>query len=99
MRTMLTGLTFVAAVAVGASLSAETRTVTGSLIDTKCHTKMAAKAMAADHADCATTCAKNGAPLAVVTDAGIFHVTGAWTDNKNEKLVEFAARRSRPPAT
>jgi hypothetical protein len=93
MRTTLVGFTLGALMAFGVGLSAETKTITGSLIDTKCHTKMGEKAMAAGHADCATTCFKNGAPVAVVTDGGIYHVTGAWTANNNEKLVEFAGKK------
>lgn len=93
MRSTLLGLTLGALVAFGVGLSAETKTITGSLIDTKCHTKMGEKAMGAGHSDCAQTCIKNGAPVAVVVDGDIYHVTGSWTANNNEKLVEFAGKK------
>jgi len=93
MRTILLGCTLGALVAFGPGLSAETKTITGSLIDTKCHTKMGEKAMADGHAECAQKCAKAGAPLAVVTDSGIYHVVGDWTADNNAKLVDFAGKK------
>jgi predicted lipoprotein with Yx(FWY)xxD motif len=94
MRTTVLGFALGAlVVAFGAGLSAETKTITGALVDTKCNTKQGAKAAEADHADCAVKCAKSGAPLAVVNSDGVFLVTGAWTDNKNEKLIEFAGKK------
>lgn len=93
MRTMFVGLTLGAVMAFGIGPSAETKTITGGLIDTKCHTKMGAKAMAESHADCAQTCAKNGAPMAVVTDDAIYHVVGDFTANNNAKLVDFAGKK------
>ncbi len=93
MRKLMLGMA-VAALAFGAGLSAETKTITGVLVDVQCNTKQGmAKATAAGHADCAAACAKKGAPLAVANDQGIFEVTGAWTENKNEKLVEFAGHK------
>jgi hypothetical protein len=29
----------------------------------------------------------------VASDKGIYEVTGAWTENKNEKLIEFAGHK------
>ncbi len=91
-RTML-GIA-VAMFAFGGGLSAETRTITGTLVDVMCNTKQGTeKATGAAHADCAAACAKKGSPLAVANAEGIFEVTGAWTENKNEKLIEFAGKK------
>lgn len=93
MRKLMLGVA-AAALAFGTGLSAETKTVTGVLVDVMCNTKQGtAKATGAAHADCAATCAKKGSPLAVATDKGIYEVTGAWTENKNEKLIEFAGHK------
>ncbi len=93
MRKSMLGIV-VAALAFGGGLSAETRTVTGTLVDVMCNTKQGtAKATADGHADCAAACAKKGAPLAVANDSGIYEVAGAWTENKNEKLIEFAGKK------
>src|SRR5687768_9091951 len=78
----------------GTGLSAETKTVSGVLVDVMCNTKQGTeKATSAAHADCAAACAKKGSPLAVANDKGIYEVTGAWTENKNEKLVQFAGHK------
>lgn len=93
MRKLMLGMA-VATLALGTGLSAETKTVTGVLVDVMCNTKQGtAKATGPAHADCAATCAKKGSPLAVANDQGIFEVTGAWTENKNEKLIEFAGKK------
>lgn len=94
MRTTLFGLALGAIVLFGAGLSAETKTITGSLIDTQCHLKQGAeKATAAGHADCAAACAKKGVPLVVISGSDAYYVTGDWTANKNEKLIEFAGKK------
>lgn len=92
MRKVMLGVAAVT-LSFGTGLSAETRTVTGVLVDMQCNTKQGtAKATSADHADCAAACAKKGAPLAVASDRAIYEVVGAWTENKNEKLIEFAGK-------
>jgi hypothetical protein len=99
MRSMFMGLALGAIVAFGAGLSAETKTVTGTVVDGHCHTKMGAKAAEADHAKCAEKCIKGGAPVMVVTDNVIYEVTGAWTANDNEKLVPFAGQKVKVTGT
>jgi hypothetical protein len=93
MRKFMLGVA-AATVVFGTGLSAETKTVTGVLVDVMCNTKQGtAKATSADHADCAGACAKKGSPLAVASEGGIYEVTGAWTENKNAKLIEFAGHK------
>lgn len=94
MRTMFLGLTLGAMVAFGAGLSAEVKTVTGTVVDGHCNTKMGgAKAAEAGHASCAEKCIKGGAPVMVVSDNEIFEIVGTWTANDNEKLVPFAGKK------
>lgn len=93
MRKYLLGIV-AATVVFGTGLSAETKTVTGVLVDVMCNTKQGtAKATSGDHSDCASVCAKKGSPLAVANESGVYEVTGAWTENKNEKLIEFAGHK------
>ncbi|NQW05313.1 MAG: hypothetical protein HQ485_15005 [Acidobacteria bacterium] len=63
--------------------------VTGELIDTSCGV---AKKGDATHAACATSCAKRGEPVAVFGDGKMYIVTGAFTADKNAKLIEFMAK-------
>jgi predicted lipoprotein with Yx(FWY)xxD motif len=93
MRKFMLGVA-AATVVFGTGLSAETKTVTGVLVDVMCNTKQGtAKATSADHSDCAAACAKKGSPLAVANEKGIYEVTGAWAENKNAKLIEFAGHK------
>ena len=93
MRKFMLGVA-AATLALGTGLSAETKTVSGVLVDVTCNTKQGTeKATSEGHADCAASCAKKGSPLAVANDKGIYEVTGAWTENKNAKLIEFAGHK------
>ena len=93
MRKFMLGVA-AATLAFGTGLSAETKTVSGVLVDVMCNTKQGTeKATGEAHSDCAASCAKKGSPLAVASDKGIYEVTGAWTENKNEKLIEFAGHK------
>jgi hypothetical protein len=93
MRKFMLGVA-AATLAFGTGLSAETKTVSGVLVDVMCNTKQGtAKATSEAHADCAASCAKKGSPLAVANEKGIYEVTGDWTENKNAKLIEFAGHK------
>jgi hypothetical protein len=72
-------------------LSAAPVTVKGEVVDQACFTKDKAN-VGAKHKDCGLTCAKKGAKLALVTaDGQVYTITGAFTDNKNEKLIDVFA--------
>jgi hypothetical protein len=74
----------------GASLFAKEMTVKGQVVDQTCYTKDKANA-GMDHGDmkdCATVCAKKGAPLAILTDDGkLYTITGGLAADKNAKLI------------
>ena len=82
----IAALALAALFAAGAPASAATMTVTGKLVDEGCGTKPeAAKGMPAD---CQITCAKNGEPLAILTEDGkVYRVGGGLAANKNAKLI------------
>jgi hypothetical protein len=65
-------------------------TVKGELVDQACFTKDA-KNVGSKHADCATTCAKKGSPVALVADDGVYMVTGDMTKDNNAQLVPHMA--------
>jgi hypothetical protein len=95
MRKMFAGLT-VAAVAVVLTVPvfAKTETVTGQIVDQTCYMKDKANS-AKDHnmsgkdvADCATACAKKGAPLALLTTEGkVYTIGGGLAADMNAKLI------------
>src|SRR5215831_1469461 len=97
MRISLVGLAAIALVAILASrASAKIETVTGVLVDQTCYLLNQAN-IRQQHVmkngpvdNCATTCAKKGEPIAVVTPAGkLYVVIGQYTANKNRILVGY----------
>jgi hypothetical protein len=79
-------------VAAGVPLAAEpAMTLKGEVVDQACYTKD--KGNVGDkHKDCGLTCAKKGSKLAFVTSDGqVYSIVGAYTENKNAKLVDLFA--------
>ena len=73
----------------------EVKTISGELVDVQCYTKQGAKATGEAHKDCATSCAKRGSPMGILASDGVYTITGDYTSNKNEKLVEWVAKNVR----
>ena len=77
-------------VALGAPAFASEMTVKGQVVDQTCFMKDKAD-KGNDHGDmkdCATICAKKGAPMAILTDDGkLYQITGGLAADKNAKLI------------
>jgi len=100
MRKMFAGLMVVAfLVALSAPALAKTETVTGRIVDVSCYTMDKANNAGKDHkmpkgdtADCAVACAKNGRPMAILTDDGkVYVLAGGLAADKNAKIVPHVA--------
>jgi hypothetical protein len=97
MRRTVVGLAAAAFVAtLGTPAFAKMETVTGVLVDQECYKENKANVKqkhAMKHGpieNCATSCAKKGQPVALVTPEGkIYLVIGQYTTNKNSNLVAF----------
>lgn len=76
--------------ALGAPAFASEMTVKGQVVDQTCYLKDKAN-VGNDHGDmkdCATICAKKGAPMAILTDDGkLYQITGGLAADKNAKLI------------
>lgn len=67
-------------------------TVTGTVIDTGCY--FAHNGKGVDHVACATMCARNGIPLAIVDDAGKLYLPIAVEHkNQNARLISFIEKK------
>lgn len=73
------------------TISAESKTVKGEVIDVQCQMKKAEN-KGSDHADCALSCAKKGAAMGILTADGVYTITGEYTMENNKKLIEYVAR-------
>ena len=96
MRKMFAGLIAVAfVVALGAPASAKTETVKGKIVDQSCYLMDKANNAGADHKmprgdtkDCAIACAKNGRPMALLTEDGkVYELGGGLAAEKNAKII------------
>jgi hypothetical protein len=100
MRKMFAGLMVVAFLAaLSAPAFAKTETVKGRIVDVSCYTMDKANNAGKDHkmpkgdtADCAVACAKNGRPMAILTDDGkVYVLAGGLAADKNAKIVPHIA--------
>jgi hypothetical protein len=100
MRKVFVGMSVVAFVAaLAAPALAKEETVKGQIIDQNCYMHDKANNAGKDHkmasgdvTDCAVSCAKKGAPMALLTSDGkVYTITGGLAANKNEKLVPHVA--------
>ena len=80
-----------AALMASASLSAETKTVRGEVVDVACHTKKAPGGHGESHKGCATACAKKGAAMGIMASDAVYELAGDFAANSTAKLVEFVA--------
>ena len=73
-------------------------TITGTVVDTGCY--MSHDSKGEKHTDCATMCAKNGVPLAIVDAAGKLYLPiAADHKNPNEKLMPFIEKKVKVTGT
>jgi hypothetical protein len=79
-------------VAAGVPLAADhAMTLKGEVVDQACYTKDKGN-VGEKHKDCGLTCAKKGSKLAFVTSDGqVYSIVGAYTENKNAKIIDLFA--------
>jgi hypothetical protein len=69
----------------------QSMTLKGEVVDQACYTKDKGN-VGEKHKDCGLTCAKKGSKLAFVTSDGqVYSIVGAYTENKNAKLIDLFA--------
>lgn len=73
--------------------AAEVKTVRGEIIDLECSLSKGAAGKGEEHAACAMGCAKNGDPMALLTDDAVYVIEGSYAAGKNAKLLDFVARK------
>lgn len=91
-------LAAVFAVALVATLSTTTsavtaeETITGMLVEAGC-AAMGGTNPSAEHVACMVKCAKNGDPIGILTDDGLYKITGNWASENSDKLAEWMAKQ------
>ena len=89
-RFLILGCLAAASAGLGAPAFAKEMTVKGQIVDQSCYMKDKANS-AKDHGDktdCATMCAKKGAPMAILTEDGkLYQLGGGLAADNNAKIV------------
>jgi len=95
MRSFLSPLLvlLVAALVAGTARAAEFTVVRGEVVDLECSLSKGPSGIGEDHAACAMTCAKNGDPMGLLTDDGVYVIEGSYAADRNAKLLDFVARK------
>lgn len=67
------------------SAAIEEKTITGEVIDMKCH-------QGKGHEQCATSCVRRGQPAGIKVGDEVYMIVGDYTNDNNAKLVDFVAK-------
>ena len=94
MRTLLilSAVVGFAAALVMPGAAAET-TVSGLLVEAGCGSHLGATSPSDEHVACMVRCARNGDPVGILTDDGLYTITGDWIAHNGEKLAELMAEQ------
>ena len=80
------------AVALMASAVTAEETITGMLVEAGC-AAMGGAEPSAEHVACMVRCAQNGDPIGILTEDGLYKITGAWVSSNGDRLVELMAKQ------
>ena len=90
---LLSSLALLITVAVAAPIRAEVTIVKGEIVDLACSMSKGDAGKGDSHAACAMTCARDGDPMALLTDDAVYVIEGSYAAEKNAKLLDFVARK------
>ena len=82
----------VTAVTMSTSVVAAEETVTGMLVEAGC-AAMGGTNPSAEHVACMVRCAQNGDPIGILTEDGLYKITGDWASSNGDRLVELMAKQ------
>ena len=91
MRSLL--ILSIIAVCAGALGVAAENTVTGLLVEAGCGSHLGDTSPSDEHVACMVRCARNGDPIGILTDDGLYTVTGDWVTHNGDKLDELMAQQ------
>lgn len=68
-------------------------TVTGMLIEAACGQNLGEATPSDEHVACMVRCARNGDPIGILTDDGLYTVTGDWLKRNGARMAELMAQQ------
>ena len=89
-RVVLAAVFAVSILGVAASAVTAEETITGMLVEAGC-AAMGGTDPSAEHVACMVRCAQNGDPIGILTDDGLYTITGDWASRNSDRLEELMA--------
>ena len=74
------------------SVEAES-TVSGMLVEAACGLHLGEDGPSDEHVACMVRCARNGDPIGILTDEGLYTITGSWLERNETRLAELMAQQ------
>jgi len=69
------------------------KTVSGLLVEAGCGSHLGDTTPSDEHVACMVRCARNGDPVGILTDDGLYTITGDWVANNGDRLAELMAEQ------
>ncbi len=88
---VLAGAGLCAAVLTTAVMTAD-EMITGQLVEAGC-AAMAGADPSPEHVACMVRCAQNGDPIGILTDGGLYRITGDWAASHPDELAALMAKQ------
>ena len=89
---VLSAVFAVALVTMATSAVTAEDTISGMLVEAGC-AAMGGANPSAEHVACMVKCAQNGDPIGILTDDGLYKITGNWASENSDKLAEWMAKQ------
>lgn len=89
---MLSIVAVCATVLVVPGIAAE-NTVTGLFVEAGCGSNLGDAGPSDEHVACMVRCARNGDPVGILTDDGLYTITGDWVENNSDKIAQLMAQQ------
>ena len=80
------------AVALATAVMTADETITGQLVEAGC-AAMAGAEPSPEHVACMVRCAQNGDPIGILTDGGLYKITGDWAASHPDELAALMAKQ------
>ncbi len=90
---LLVGAGLCAAALTTSVMTAE-ETITGRLVEAACGA-MAGANPSPEHVACMVRCAQHGDPIGIMTDSGLYKITGDWAASHPDELAALMAKQVR----
>ena len=91
---LLAGAALCAVALTTAVVTTADETITGQLVEAGC-AAMAGAEPSPEHVACMVRCAQNGDPIGILTDGGLYKITGDWAASHPDELAALMAKQVR----